>query len=296
MEYDEAIDWLYGTQLFGIKLGLENTIRLLDSLSLSVKPSESKIIHAAGTNGKGSVCAFSEKILRDAGFRTGLFTSPHLIRFRERIRINGDEAGEGEIADGLSLIRKKVKKWEMHPTFFEITLALAMKIFSDAGCERIILETGMGGKLDATNALSADVSVITSIALDHREWLGDSIEKIAGEKAGIIKAGVPVIVSGLNMAARNVVERRALELDSPLIEARALSDHWKPGLRGKHQRENAALAVEAVRQLSDEVNEGIIEKALAATEWPGRFQIVDDRLILDGELYTQIRSMLSYYL
>ncbi len=282
MKYGEAIDWLYGTQLFGIKLGLENTTRLLESLDVPVNSSRRKIIHVAGTNGKGSVCAFSEKILRDAGFRTGLFTSPHLVRFPERIRINGIEAGEGRIAEVLSLIQEKVEKWELHPTFFEITLALAMKIFTDAGCERIVLETGMGGRLDATNVLDADVSVITSIALDHREWLGDTLEQIAAEKAGIIKAGVSVIVSGLDLRARNVVENQALELGSSLIEARNISDHWEPGLRGMHQRENAALAAEAVRQLSDEIDESLIKKAVAATEWPGRFQIVEDRLILDG--------------
>ncbi len=289
MKYDDAFEWLYETQLFGIKLGLDNISRLLTVLGVCDDLSGKKIIHVAGTNGKGSVCAFAERILRDAGFRTGLFTSPHLVSFCERIRIDGIEVGESEVAEGLSLIREEVEGWEQHPTFFEITLALAMRIFCDVDCERIILETGMGGRLDATNSLPAEVSVITSIALDHQQWLGDTLEEIVTEKAGIIKPGVPVITSD----PHGVIVKRAAEMGAQLIKARPLPDGWESGLQGRYQRENAALAVAAVRQLGNEISESTIRRAIASTEWPGRFQIIRDRLILDGAHNEAAAEMLT---
>lgn len=284
MNYDESIDWLYSTQTFGIKLGLENTTRLLETLDLDSKGGTARIIHVAGTNGKGSVCAFSEKILRDAGLKTGLFTSPHLISYTERIQINGIPASEAIIADTLTRIRELVAEWENHPTFFEISLAVAMDCFREAKCEIIILETGMGGRLDATNAILADVSVITPIGLDHQQWLGETIREIAGEKAGILKRNVPVVVADLHPDARDVVGRKALTLGIPYIEAHPLPAEWKLGLPGLHQRENAALAVEAAcRVESDRLTQDGIRKSLEETSWPGRFQSLEDRrVILDG--------------
>jgi dihydrofolate synthase/folylpolyglutamate synthase len=190
LNYQDSIDWLYSTQTFGIKLGLENASRLLDELGIPAGLAGRKIIHVAGTNGKGSVCAFSERILRDGGLRTGLFTSPHLVTYRERIRVNGELIPSGTVADLLTRIRGMVFEWEHHPTFFEISLGVAMRWFCDRDCEVIVLETGMGGRLDATNALPADVSVITSIPLDHEQWLGDTIRKVATEKAEIGRAHV----------------------------------------------------------------------------------------------------------
>ena len=286
MKYDEAIDWLYGTQLFGIKLGLENVTRLLNALDVTTDLEGKKVVHVAGTNGKGSVCAFTEKILRDGGFRTGLFTSPHLVSFRERIRINGDPATEKEIAAILTRIQETAREWDPHPTFFEITFALAMRIFCDRQCERIVLETGMGGRLDATNSVPSDVAVITPISMDHQQWLGDTLEKIAAEKAGIMKPNTPVVIGDLAPAARDVIGRRALELGVPLIEAHPLPDDWKCGLHGQHQRDNAALAVEAACRVDDpfqsRLSREIIAEAISNTTWPGRFQIVQERLIIDG--------------
>src|SRR4030095_16528421 len=211
VNYREALAWLYATQRFGIKLGLENTERLLTALSIvhgraprdhsstfvsagEEKASQSSalqlrnsiIIHVAGTNGKGSVCAMSDAICRAAGYRTGLFTSPHLISFRERIRVNGEMISESDVAEELSRIHELISSWDPHPTLFEITTASAIQHFLTARCEVVILETGMGGRLDATNAMQSSVSVITPIDFDHEKWLGHSIGEIAKEKAGII--------------------------------------------------------------------------------------------------------------
>ena len=283
MNYQESIDWLYGTQTFGIKLGLENTGKLLAALGLMPDLEGRKIIHVAGTNGKGSVCAFSERILRNGGLRTGLFTSPHLVTYRERIRVRGTLISEAAVAEILSRIRGLVFDWDFHPTFFEISLGLAMRYFCDQDCEVIVLETGMGGRLDATNAVKSDVSVITSISLDHQQWLGETIREIAGEKAGILKATVPVIVAELHPEARDVVGRCALTLGIPCIEVHPLPEEWELGLKGPHQRENAALAVEAACRIAgDRLTQDGIRRSLAETVWPGRFQRIDDDLILDG--------------
>ncbi len=283
MDYDETIKWLYGTQLVGIKLGLGNVTRLLEDLSVKNDLVDRKIIHVAGTNGKGSVCAFSDRILRDAGLRTGLFTSPHLISYLERIRVSGEMIPEARANEILGDIRELVENWETHPTFFEISLALALRFFCDEDCEIILLETGMGGRLDATNAVNATVSVITSIGLDHQQWLGETIREIASEKAGIIKPETPLIVADLHPEARDVVGRRALTLGVPYIEAHPLPEEWPLGLKGPHQRENAALAVEAAcRVEGDRLTQEGIQKSLTDTSWPGRFEIIGEFLVLDG--------------
>lgn len=290
MNFQESIDWLYGTQAFGIKLGLENTEKLLGAWVATQRRLRNegdtpapKVIHVAGTNGKGSVCAFSDQVLRDAGIRVGLFTSPHLVSFRERIQVNGKWIPEDRVAETLSGIRELISDWDPHPTFFEITLALALDHFSREKCEVVILETGMGGRLDATNAVPSDVSVITPIALDHMQWLGGTIREIAAEKAGILKPNVPVIVADLHPDARDVVGRKALTLGIPYIEAHPLPPEWELGLKGPHQRENAALAVEATCRIEGEkLSQEGIRQSLASTQWPGRFQKVGGNIILDG--------------
>lgn len=283
MNYADSIDWLYGTQTFGIKLGLENPRTLVSSLAIDPDDPGPAILHVAGTNGKGSVCAVTERILRDAGIKTGLFTSPHLVTYRERIRVNGTMIAEETVAEGLSELRSRTYLCENHPTFFELSLALAMGHFVRERCEVVILETGMGGRLDATNALQSDLCVITSIGLDHQQWLGETIREIAAEKAGILKEGVPVIIGDLHPEARDVVGRRALALGIPCVEAHPLPDDWETGLKGPHQRDNAALAVEAACRLEGErlTQEGI-RRSVATAHWPGRFQRIDDSLFLDG--------------
>jgi dihydrofolate synthase/folylpolyglutamate synthase len=279
--YSEALTWLYGTQRFGIKLGLENVQRLLRELDLPGK--DQRIIHVAGTNGKGSVCAMIDSICRAAGYRTGLFTSPHLITYRERIRVNGEMIAPGEVAGGLSGIRELVKAWDPHPTFFEITTALAVDHFKKSGCELIVLETGLGGRLDATNALTALVSVITPVGYDHEKWLGNTLEAIAGEKAGIIKPKVPVVSAEQEPAAEKVIRSRAAECDAPLEFVAAVYDgRAKLALAGKHQQENAALAIEALRVTDMTIESEAIARGLASVEWPARFQRWDDRIVIDG--------------
>lgn len=279
MTYKEALAWLYGTQRFGIKLGLENVQRLLRELSL---PGNSQsIIHVAGTNGKGSVCAMIDSICRAAGYRTGLFTSPHLVTYRERVRVNGEMIAAEEVAHGLGALRKLIQGWGPHPTFFEITTALALDHFKRNRCELIVLETGLGGRLDATNALTPIVSVITPVGYDHEKWLGNTLEAIAGEKAGIIKPRVPVVSAKQEGAAENVIRARAADCDTQ-VEFVRQGDRYNVSLAGEHQQQNAALAVAALRSGKVSVTDDAIARGLANVEWPARFQKWDDRIILDG--------------
>jgi dihydrofolate synthase/folylpolyglutamate synthase len=290
--YPEALAWLYGTQRFGIKLGLENVQRLLRELTVPGKGQ--RIVHVAGTNGKGSVCAMIDSISRAAGYRTGLFTSPHLVTYRERIRVNGEMIGEAEVAHGLGTLREMIRDWDPHPTFFEITTALALDHFKNTGCELIVLETGLGGRLDATNALRPIVCAITPIGYDHEKWLGHTLEAIAAEKAGIIKRGVPVVSSGQEPEAAKVIRARAAECEAPLEFVAAVIDRrsnkpatvidrrYNIALVGKHQRENAALAIAALRAGNIAIGQDEIARGLANVQWPARFQRWDERTIIDG--------------
>ena len=309
MNYREALAWLYATQRFGIKLGLENTERLLVALSvvegraprdrslmsmcdgeatasqssaLQLESRSSGVIHVAGTNGKGSVCAMIDAIARAAGHRTGLFTSPHLISFRERIRVNGDKISEDEVACGLSEIRERIRDWDPHPTFFEITTALALQHFQKTRCEILVLETGMGGRLDATNAVQSSVSVITPIDFDHEKWLGHSIAEIAKEKAGIIKPRIPVVSAPQRPEAKVIIRQRTIECDAPL---QFVNDPWtktKIALHGEHQKINAAVALAALQAAGMTTSDYAIARGLESVEWPARFQIWDERIVIDG--------------
>ncbi|MEO6786850.1 MAG: Mur ligase family protein, partial [Chthoniobacteraceae bacterium] len=194
MNYREALGWLYGLQVHGIRLGLENIRRLCDALGIeTVSDEKCRFIHVAGTNGKGSVCALIAAVCVAAKRRTGLYTSPHLVGFRERIRLGPNQIPEEHVAEGLTKIRDLIAEREHTPTFFEITTALALAWFQQQRAETVILETGLGGRLDATNVVTPAVSVITPIGFDHMQYLGDTLAAIAGEKAGIIKPGVPVV-------------------------------------------------------------------------------------------------------
>ena len=285
--YRKNLAWLYGLQRFGIKLGLHNIERLLAELGLISNGIASKsfprcVIHVAGTNGKGSVCAILDAICRAQNLRTGLFTSPHLVTFRERIQVNGQLISELEAAEGLHQIRNLVENWDPHPTFFEVATALALKHFEEQNVEVLILETGLGGRLDATNALPSNVSVITPIDLDHQKWLGDSIEKIASEKAGIIKKRTPVISSEQHPAAEKVIRARADECDAPVEFVRGIYDRSPIALRGIHQKQNAAVALAALRAAGLKINDAAIARGLLSVQWPARFQWWDERTIIDG--------------
>jgi dihydrofolate synthase/folylpolyglutamate synthase len=281
MTHDEAIDWLYGTQLFGIKLGLDAVHRLLDELEVPTgRIGGRTIVHVAGTNGKGSVCAMIESIARHSGQRTALFTSPHLVEFRERVRVDGEKIPAAEVARLLREIRELVADWDPHPTFFEITLAMAAKYFAESKADFWVLETGMGGRLDATNVFESDVAVLTPIALDHQQWLGDTLGEIAAEKAGIIKPGARVFSSP--QADQAMASILAVRGEVDVVEDKIPAD-WSLGLCGPHQRQNAALAVAVAQSLIEECDETAIRDALAKVSWPGRFQrLDDDQLILDG--------------
>ena len=297
ISYKEALTWLYGLQRFGIKLGLENIRRLLDELGLgsaralacsSQRPRREAstlpwtVIHVAGTNGKGSVCAMIDSICRGHGYRTGLFTSPHLVTFRERIRVNGEMISENAVAEGLTTLRDLIADWDPHPTFFEATTALALKHFSQANVDVVILETGLGGRLDATNALEAGVSVITPIDLDHEKWLGHTFAEIGGEKAGIIKERVPVVSAPQRPQAEEVIRARAAECGAPLQFINESYNLSSVALRGQYQKYNAAVAIAAIHAANIPVDEKAVVRGLAAIDWPARFQNWDERTVIDG--------------
>jgi dihydrofolate synthase/folylpolyglutamate synthase len=290
--YKEALAWLYSLQRFGIKLGLENTRRLLDECCSGVcvkRPAPAaasactpKVIHVAGTNGKGSVCAMIDSICRTQGYRTGLFTSPHLVTFRERIRINGEMVSEDSVGNGLTKIRNLIADWDPHPTFFEVTTALALKCFSEAKLDFVVLETGIGGRLDATNAIQSDVSVITQIEFDHKEWLGNTLAEIATEKAGIIKSRIPVVAAVQRPEAEKVIRVRAADCEAPLQFVNESYDGSPIALVGHHQQQNASVAIAALSAAKIEVDDSAIKRGLAVVDWPARFQKWNERTIIDG--------------
>ena len=280
MTYRDALAWLESTQQFGIKLGLENIRGLLKSLGDPQR--RLSFLHVAGTNGKGSVCAMLDAILRAADRRVGLYTSPHLVDFRERIRVDGAKISPRAAANGLTSLREISAHWNNSPTFFEIATALALHHFAEKHCELVVLETGMGGALDATNAVVPVVSIITPIALDHMRWLGTAVPEIAGEKAGIIKAGVPVVSARQSPEAAAVLAHRAAAVGSSLEFIETPVEEMEIGLRGIHQKENAALALAALRAARLEIPDGAARQGLRDVRWPGRFQIVNECIVLDG--------------
>jgi dihydrofolate synthase/folylpolyglutamate synthase len=278
--YQEALAWLYGLQRFGIKLGLENIRRLIAEVHVDF--ANTRVIHIAGTNGKGSVCAMIDAICRVQGYRTGLFTSPHLVTFRERIRLNGKMISKKAVAAGLTSIRDVASGWNPHPTFFEITAVLALKYFSEAKVDVVILETGMGGRLDATNAVQSTVSVITPIDLDHQKWLGHSLREIAAEKAGIIKPKIPVVSAVQRPEAQEVIQAHAVECKATLQFVKKPYSETPIGLSGANQKQNAALAIAALHAAKIDIDDSAIARGLANIDWPARFQRWDERTVIDG--------------
>lgn len=281
----ENLPWLYATQMTGVKLGLDSMRRLLAALGHPEAPGRDfppVFLHVAGTNGKGSVCAFLDAACRAAGLRTGLFTSPHLVDFRERVRVDGEMIGAEETDEILGRLRALTAGWDPPPTFFELTTALALEHFRRARAEVIVWETGLGGRLDATNVVQPAVSVITSIGLDHEQWLGHTVAEVAGEKAGILKAGAPAVSAPQSPEVAAVLRRTAEERG---IELTFVEDAWSGdvSLAGSHQRRNAALAAAALRAAALPVREEDLRDGFASAAWRGRFQrLADGRMILDG--------------
>ncbi|MBQ1960188.1 MAG: bifunctional folylpolyglutamate synthase/dihydrofolate synthase [Akkermansia sp.] len=277
---EQELIWLYSTQTFGIKLGLEGITRLLKTCGVYYP--KARVIHVAGTNGKGSTCAFAESVARAAGYRTGLFTSPHLVEFGERIRVNGQNIPAEDAARLIALVRTTISGWETPPTFFEIVLVVAMLYFAEQQVDIIILETGMGGRLDATNAVPKDVAVITPIDIDHTQYLGNSLFEIASEKAAIIAWHRPVVVAPQLPDALRAIHDAAQQMDT---DYRIVTEECELplGLRGSYQRRNAALAVAALRLLPHFLcSEAELAKGLAEVYWPGRFEEVAPGVIMDG--------------
>ena len=287
MTYPDAIKFLYDLQLFGAKLGLENTFRLA---ALAGNPQNRlRFIHVAGTNGKGSTCAMLESIYRAAGLRVGLFTSPHLISFRERIQVNRQLIAEQQVIEQVQDLRRMLDGFskERHPTFFEVVTVIALRYFAAEGCDLVIWETGLGGRLDATNIVRPLASVITNVQLDHEKWLGETIERIATEKAGIIKMRVPAFTSAEDPIARGVMAAVAMREQAPLFVISKPLDGIALPLPGDHQRINAALAKAVVRYLADQIPAGdeAIRRGLETVSWPGRLQVIKrgaQTILLDG--------------
>ncbi len=292
MNYRESLDWLFATQTFGIKLGLEGPRRLLRE-ALAFPAHGVRVIHVAGTNGKGSTCAMIDSLVRACGSRCGLFTSPHLIDFRERIKVSGREIPEEDCAAHLTELREICERLDHHPTFFEIALAVGMRWFRQCECEVIVLETGMGGRLDATTAVPADVCVITPIGLDHMQWLGDTVEEIALEKAGILVEGKHAISAPQEAGVRAVLEKEANERRSPLTFNDAPLLGYSLALAGEHQKWNAALAVAAVYRAGLALSSDSVRYGLSRVEWPGRFERIRAGITLDGAHNPQSAKVLA---
>ena len=215
MNYEEAMNFIQNTSKFGSVLGLDNIKELLERLG---NPQDQlKVVHIAGTNGKGSCSHTLAAILQRAGYRTGLYTSPHLVDFRERIRVNGEPVPESYVVDFVEKHRHFFEP--LHPSFFELTTAMAFRYFADSQVDVAVIEVGLGGRLDCTNIIRPDLCVITNISFDHIQFLGDTLEKIAAEKAGIIKSDIPVVVGETTAETKPVFLRKAQEVGAPIIFA-----------------------------------------------------------------------------
>ncbi len=291
MNYPEAIQFLYGLQLFGTHFGLERAQRLAELVG---NPQDKlRFIHVAGTNGKGSTCAMLESIYRAAGLRVGLFTSPHLVSFRERIQVNRQLIPEADLVRLVAETQPLLAGFPAadHPTMFEVVAVLALKYFAEQKCDLVIWETGLGGRLDATNIVTPLASVITNIAFDHQQWLGDTLAQIAAEKAGIIKPGVPVVTATVAPEALGVIEQKSREYSAALTQVQthhALRLTHHPSLLGDHQKLNAALALATIEVLQPKipVSAENIRAGLTGVNWPGRLQLVQtpsgQKILLDG--------------
>jgi dihydrofolate synthase / folylpolyglutamate synthase len=311
MTYPDSVRFLYslGNEVKTAKYGLERINTLLDALGNPQRLP--RIVHVAGTNGKGSTCAMIESGLRASGLRTGLFTSPHLVEPTERVRIDGCPVGAGEFSAAFDRVHACAEQLldlgsiDFHPTYFETVTAMAFVLFQEQLTETAVLEVGLGGRLDATNVVHPELCVITPVDFDHEALLGKSLQAIASEKAGILKPGVPAVLAGQRPEAQATLDARAAGLGIEVVRApekwkaenvrltargaefRAQAEMIEPlriacPLAGRHQVENAIVAIAALERLG--VSASAIELGIAGTRWPGRLEhvSVSPEIILDG--------------
>ena len=309
MDYPDSVQFLYalGNEIRTAKLGLDRIRTVLDALG---RPqNRCRFVHVAGTNGKGSTCAMIESGLRAAGLRTGLFTSPHLAQPTERIRINGEPVDAGRFAAAFDRVHRTVENLidagaiDLHTTYFETVTAMAMLIFAEERTDMVVLEVGLGGRLDATNVVRPELCVITPIDFDHEAFLGRDLESIAGEKAGILKPGVPAIFARQRAEVGPILDARAEKVGAPVartsgwqirnLELHPRGSRFAVGqaapalfidcpLAGEHQVENAVTAALALKSLG--IADSSIQAGIARTRWPGRLERVSENpeIILDG--------------
>jgi dihydrofolate synthase/folylpolyglutamate synthase len=309
VNYTEAVDYIETIPKFTVKHPPEHTRELLSRLG---NPQEGiKIIHVAGTNGKGSVCAYLNAMLLAGGKKTGLFTSPHLVCINERFQINGEDVSDEQFLDAFLKVEKAAKEYEAegegHPSYFETLFLMGMLIFKEAGVEYLVMETGLGGRLDATNVVEKPLAcIITSISRDHTEYLGDTLEAIAGEKAGIIKAGVPVIYDASQPGPASVIAAKAKEMGSPAWPMEPSFYEMKTQSRegitftfaypggekaelaipyvAKYQMMNASLAFYTMHILQDvhDIPKNVLAEGLSKIKWPCRMEMAAPGVIIDG--------------
>ena len=304
MNYEESLEYIHGISWTFCKPGLERISALCEALGHPER--ELRFVHVAGTNGKGSFCSMLESVLRAAGYRTGLYTSPYIKEFGERMRVMGENIPRERLAEITSRVRPIADAMADKPTEFELITAIAFKYFRDEKCDVVVLEAGMGGRLDSTNVIREPyLSVITGIALDHTAFLGDTVEKIAAEKAGIIKDGAPLLLGGEDAAAEAVIRGVAAERGSELHKVdyskieNLVSDIYgssfdfgahkgvKIRLAGLYQPKNAAAvltAVDILRSRGLDIPEEAVQDGLAQAEWQARFEILSKEplVIFDG--------------
>lgn len=315
--YTACLDAMYSMRRFGIVLGLSTITNILEALG---NPQHHfSAIHIAGTNGKGSIASALATILQQAGYRVGLYTSPHLIRFNERICVNGTPIADDAVVASWEAV-KAVHQGDREPTFFEFSTAMAFHEFSRQGVDYAVIETGMGGRLDATNVVTPILSIITNISLEHKSYLGNTIAAIAAEKAGIIKSGIPVVSGVSQKSAKAVVEKTAAAQQAPLFQKgrdfrvrrsgtgrfsyTGIDHHWpgmRTGLAGAHQIDNASLVLAACELLKrDRANLSTehIHEGLATNRWPGRLEVVSESpyVVLDGAHNLMAARRLSRFL
>ncbi len=303
MTYSSAVAYLFRLQKHGIKLGLATMTAL--TVRLGMPQTKYRILHIAGTNGKGSTAAMAAAVLQASGYRVGLYTSPHLVEFRERIRVNGDMITELRVAQLTEHIQALCQP-DLSPTFFEYTTAMAFQHFADSGVDVAVLEVGLGGRFDATNVVTPMVCAVTTIALDHQEYLGTTGSLIAFEKAGIIKPGVPVVLGRLDDDAWRTIDQVARERQAPVFRlnenfhtvgeaARQFSyyglamcyDGLTCALEGRHQLDNVACALallEAAAPQGIVVTAEAVSEGLRGVNWAGRLEVIDRHptILLDG--------------